>query len=100
MQMSGTCSSRRLCGRALHSFTFDLSRNEAIAGVILEVFSHLNDKGSVLSNCVAFGDSLQPLQRFLKLKYLLLRRCLSLERSLEPLKGVPDLAILDVEACF
>ena len=48
----------RSCAALVH---VDVSRNEAIAGVTLEVFSHLNDKGSVLSNCKTFGDSLQPL---------------------------------------
>ena len=80
----------------------DFSLNEAVAGVTLEVFSHLN--GTLerldLSNCVGFGDSLQPLRRFLKLKYLNLKGCLSLEGSLEPLKDLHDMATLDVKACF
>ena len=102
MQTSGTCSSRRLCGRALQLVSVDLSRNEAIAGVTLEVFSHLNGTLNFLdlTNCVGFGGSLQPLRRFLKLKCLYLLGCLSLEGSLEPLKDLQDLAILDVEACF
>ena len=80
----------------------DLSRNEAIAGVTLEVFSHLNGtlKLLELTNCVGFGGSLQPLRCFLKLKCLSLPGCLSLEGSLEPLQYLQDLAILDVEACF
>ena len=87
----------RSCTQLVH---VNLSRNEAIAGVTLEVFSHLNGtlKCLNLSNCVGFGSSLQPLRRFLKLKYLSLPGCLSLEGSLEPLKGLQDLAVLDVEA--
>ena len=102
MQASGTCSSRRLCGRALQLVHVNLSRNEAIAGVTLEVFSHLNGTLNFLdlTNCVGFGGSLQPLRRFLKLKDLYLPGCLSLEGSLEPLKYLQDLVALDVEACF
>ena len=79
-----------------------LSRNEAIAGVTLEVFSHLNGTLNFLclTNCVGFGGSLQPLRRFLKLKFLCLPGCLSLEGSLEPLQYLQDLATLNVEACF
>ena len=89
----------RSCTQLVH---VDLSRNEAIAGVTLEVFSHLNGtlEFLYLANCVGFGGSLQPLRRFLKLKCLYLPGCLSLEGSLEPLKGLQDLAALNVEACF
>ena len=64
----------------------NLSRKEAIAGVTLEVFSHLNGTLGFLdlTNCVGFGGNLQPLRRLLKLKCLSLTGCLSLEGSLEP----------------
>ena len=80
----------------------NLSCNEAITGVTLEVFSHVNDtlKFLDLSNCVGFGGSLQPLRRFRKLEYVCLPGCLALEGSFEPLKDLKDLATLDVEAFF
>ena len=88
----------RSCTALVH---VTLSRNQAIANVTLEVFSHLNDTLEFLnlSNCGGFGGSLQPLRSFLKLKTLFLQGCLALEGSLEPLKYLQDLAILDVEAC-
>ena len=51
----------RSCTALVH---VDVSRNEAIAGVTLEVFSHLNGTLNFLnlSNCVEFEGSLQPLR--------------------------------------
>ena len=56
----------RSCTQLVH---VNLSGNEAIAGVTLEVFSHLNGTLGFLclSNCVGFGGSLQPLRRFQKI---------------------------------
>ena len=80
----------------------DLSRNEGITGVTLEVFSHLNDtlKFLNLSNCGGLRRQSAATPTFPEIGGLDLAGVSGSGREPRALKGLQDLRKLDVEACF